>query len=172
MREAAVAAARAAGLDGRRARVEADDARSPVGRHSLSGQASHPGLWIGAGRRRFSSFFYATFSMGQAFSVWSHRADESNSDIPSELVTRCCEATGSAERRLPDESNSETPSELVTRSCEATSSAELDSLENPFRVLANEDVRGGAGLTVGRRVTAEETGQRSYDGAPSITTAV
>ena len=35
MREAAVAAARAAGLDGKRARVEADDsdARSAVGRH-------------------------------------------------------------------------------------------------------------------------------------------
>ena len=115
--------------------------------------------------------------MGQAFSRWSHRADESNSEIPSELVTRCCEATGSAERRLTDQSNSETASELVARSCEATSSAELDSLENPFRALANEDARGGAGLTVGRglcgrRVTAEETGQRSYDGAPSITTAV
>ena len=119
---------------------------------------------------------YYHFSMGQAFSKWT-TSDESNSEIPSELVTTCCEATGSAERRLPDESNSETPSELVTRSCEATSSAELDSLENPFRALANEDARGGAGLTVGRglygrRVTAEETGQRSYDGAPSITTAV
>jgi hypothetical protein len=33
VREPAVAAARAAGLDGRRARVEADDARFPVGRH-------------------------------------------------------------------------------------------------------------------------------------------
>ncbi len=33
VRQPAVAAARAAGLDGRRARVEADDARSPVGRH-------------------------------------------------------------------------------------------------------------------------------------------
>jgi hypothetical protein len=37
VREAAVAAARAAGLDGRRARVEADDARSAVG---------HPGLFF------------------------------------------------------------------------------------------------------------------------------
>jgi hypothetical protein len=37
VRESAVAAARAAGLDGRRARVEADDARrSPVGRHFRS----------------------------------------------------------------------------------------------------------------------------------------
>jgi hypothetical protein len=36
VREPAVAAARAAGLDGRRAGVEADDARFPVGRHSLS----------------------------------------------------------------------------------------------------------------------------------------
>jgi hypothetical protein len=33
VRQPAVAAARAAGLDGRRARVEADDARSPVGGH-------------------------------------------------------------------------------------------------------------------------------------------
>ena len=33
VRQPAVAAARAAGLDGRRARVEADDARSAVGRH-------------------------------------------------------------------------------------------------------------------------------------------
>jgi hypothetical protein len=33
VREAAVAAARAAGLDGRRARVEADDARPAVDRH-------------------------------------------------------------------------------------------------------------------------------------------
>jgi hypothetical protein len=39
VRQPAVTAARAAGLDGLRARVEADDARTPVGRHSLSSES-------------------------------------------------------------------------------------------------------------------------------------
>ena len=42
---------RAAGLDGRRARVEADDARSRVGRHFLQGECAL--AWIGADRRSF-----------------------------------------------------------------------------------------------------------------------